>query len=125
MRLAAIGGIALALTAMLSACAPYVQTSVDPEQAAERAVTGAVLGTALGTGIGSVFSINPAIGAVIGAESGAALGAAVGVATTAPIPSYQPVAVPAEAVIPQFYDGWPPGYHSSPGNPETQPPHAG
>ena len=30
-----------------------------------------------------------------------------------------------EAVIPNFYDGWPPGYHAPPGNPETQPPPAG
>jgi hypothetical protein len=42
-----------------------------------------------------------------------------------PTPSYRPIAVPAEAVIPDFYDAWPPGYHSPPLNPETQSPHAG
>ena len=112
----------MALMAGLPACAPL---NVDPEQATERAVTGAALGTALGTGIGSITAINPAIGAVVGAESGAALGAAIGVATSGPLPSYQPIAVPAEAQIPGFYDNWPPGYYSAPANPETQPPHAG
>jgi hypothetical protein len=122
MRLAAVTVIAGALAAMLSACAPG---PVDPEQAAERAVGGAALGTALGTGIGASFAINPAIGAVVGAETGATLGAAAGVITTAPIPAYQPIAVPTEAVIPNYYDGWAPGYHAAPGNPETQSPHPG
>ena len=45
--------------------------------------------------------------------------------TASPIPSYRPLAVPATAVIPGFYDTWPPGYHTIPSNPETQPPPAG
>jgi len=123
MRLAVTGGL-VALAAMLSACAPYVST-VDPEIATERAAVGSVLGAALGTGLGATFAINPAIGAVVGAESGAALGAAVGVITSPPPPTYEPIAVPVEAVIPGFYDGWPPSYYAPPGNPETQSPHAG
>jgi hypothetical protein len=120
MRLAALGLIA---AAALSACnAPQL---VDPQDAAERMVAGEALGTALGTGLGATFAINPAIGAVIGAETGAALGAFTGVITAAPLPTYHPVVVPAQAVIPHFYDGWPPGYHAPPGNPETQQPPAG
>jgi hypothetical protein len=122
MRLAALGALAVGLTAALSACAPV---NVDPEQATERAVIGATWGSALGTGIGSVFAINPAIGAVVGAESGAAIGAGIGVATSAPVPSYKPILVPAEAVIPSFYDDWPPGYHLPPANTEAQPPKEG
>ncbi len=121
MRLASLGAIAVA--AALSACsAPHL---VDPQDAAERMVAGEVLGTALGTGLGVTFAINPAIGAVVGAEAGAALGAFTGIITAAPLPAYHPVAVPAQAVIPHFYDGWPPGYSRPPGNPETQPPPAG
>ncbi len=108
------------LTAMLSAC-----VAQDVEDPGERAVAGAALGSALGTGIGATFAINPAIGAVVGAESGAALGAAAGVLTSPPAPSYTPVAVPAEGVIPGYYDTWPPGYGAPPTNPETQSPHAG
>jgi hypothetical protein len=117
MRLASLAVVA---AIALSACTP-----VDPEDAAERAVGGAAVGTALGVFIGTAGSINPAIGAVIGAETGAALGTAIGIATAAPIPSYHPIAVPAQAVIPRFYDTWPPGYHAPPGNPETVPPPAG
>jgi hypothetical protein len=120
MRLAALGAMAIA-AAVLSACVH----PVDPEDAAERAVAGMVLGSALGTGLGATFAINPAVGSVIGAESGATLGAAVGVMTAAPVPQYQPIVVPTAAVIPGFYDGWPPGYHAPPGNPETQQPPAG
>ncbi len=121
MRLPSLGLIAGA--AILSACAgPHL---VDPQDAAERMVAGEVLGTALGTGLGATFALNPAIGAIAGAETGAALGAFTGVITAAPRPAYHPVAVPAEAVVPHFYDGWPPGYHKPPGNPETQPPPAG
>jgi hypothetical protein len=114
MRIAATGTIAVALAAMLSACAPPYH-SVDPVDASERAAAGMVLGAALGTGIGASFAINPAAGAIIGVESGAA--------TAAPVPEYAPIAVPAEAVIPGFYDNWPPGYYRPPGNPETQSPH--
>jgi hypothetical protein len=122
MRIAATGTIAVALAAMLSACAPPYH-SVDPVDASERAAAGMVLGAALGTGIGASFAINPAAGAIIGVESGAAIGAAIGAATAAPVPEYAPIAVPAEAVIPGFYDNWPPGYYRPPGNPETQSPH--
>ena len=96
---------------------------VDPSDAAERAVVGAALGSALGTGIGASFAINPAIGTIIGAESGAALGAAAGVMTAQPIPDYAPIAVPTAAVIPGFYDTWPPGYHQ-PSIPSQTPPPA-
>src|SRR5579862_4144833 len=120
MRFASLVAIA-AVAASLSACVH----AVDPEDAAERAVGGAAVGTALGVFIGTAGSINPAIGAVIGAEAGAALGTAIGIATAAPIPSYHPIAVPPQPVIPRFYDTWPPGYHAPPGNPETQPPPAG
>lgn len=120
MRLAATGVIAIALTAMLSAC-----VRVDPEEAAERALIGATVGTALGTGLGATFAINPAIGAVIGAESGAAIGALVGAATAQPIPSYTPVAVPAGPVVPEFYDSWPPAYNRVPGSHEMRPDYSG
>ena len=123
MRLAATGAVTV-LAAMLAACAPGFY-AVDPVDASERAAAGAVLGGALGTGIGATFAINPAVGAVVGIESGSAIGAAIGAATAAPAPTYEPIAVPAQAVIPDFYDNWPPGYHRPPGNPETQSPHAG
>jgi hypothetical protein len=115
---------AVAMAATLCACAPEFH-AVDPVDASERAAAGAVLGGALGTGLGAAFAINPAVGAVVGVESGAAIGAAIGVATAAPIPAYEPIAVPAEAVIPGFYDNWPPGFYRPPGNPETQSPHNG
>ena len=121
MRLPSLTAIAVA--AALSACAPL--HPVDPEDAAERMVAGEALGTALGVGLGATFAINPAIGAVIGAETGAALGGFTGIITAAPVPAYHPIAVPAQAVIPHFYDTWPPGYHAPPGNPEIQPPPAG
>ena len=98
---------------------------VDAEDMAERAVVGAALGTALGTGLGAVFAINPAIGAVVGAEAGAALGAAVGVATAQPLPSYAPITLPSAAVIPGFYDTWPPGYRPPPIGSQTPPPEPG
>jgi hypothetical protein len=124
MRFAEIGVVALALAAGLSACAPYTATpyvtAVDPEIATERAATGALLGAALGSGIGATFAINPPVGAIAGAEIGSGVGAALGVMTSPPPPTYAPIAVPAEAVIPGFYDNWPPGYHSPPLNPETQ-----
>jgi hypothetical protein len=123
MRLRAMGVLAVGLVAMLPACG-LVQP-VDPEDAAERAVAGATLGAALGTRLGATFAINPGIGAVIGAEAGAGLGAITGVITAEPIAAYKPIPVPTAAVIPGFYDGWPPGYHPPPGNPETQPPPAG
>lgn len=113
----------MAVAAALSGC--YGPHLVDPQDAYERSVAGATLGTALGTGLGATFAINPAIGAVFGAKAGAEIGAIAGVITAAPIPAYHPVAVPAQAVIPGFYDDWPPGYHKPPNNPETQAPPAG
>jgi hypothetical protein len=99
MRLATTGTLAVALAAMLSAC-----ISVDPEDASERAVAGATLGAGLGAGLGATFAI----------------GGAVGLMTSPPAPTYKPIAVPTEAVIPNFYDAWPPAYHTPPNNPETQ-----
>jgi len=98
---------------------------VDPVDAAERTVVGAALGTALGTGIGASFAINPAIGAVVGAESGATIGAAIGAATAQPLPDYAPIAIPTAAIIPDFYDTWPPGYHPPPVASQTPPPRPG
>jgi len=95
---------------------------VDPVDAAERAVVGAALGTALGTGVGASFAINPAIGAVVGAESGATIGAAIGAATAQPLPDFAPIAIPTAAIIPDFYDTWPPGYHPPPVTSQTPPP---
>lgn len=131
MQRAALGALAVALPALLGACVngridpQQASWRVDPQQATERAAAGAVLGAALGTGLGATFAIDPGLGAVIGAESGGAVGAAIGVATSDPLPSYKPIPVPAEAVIPSFYDGWAPGFLAPPGNPETQSPHAG
>jgi hypothetical protein len=130
MRLIYVGVGLIGLATALSGCAEPGDTGpfglglsrVDPQEATERALAGAALGTALGTGIGVSFAINPAIGAVIGAESGAALGAAVGVATAQPLPSYAPIAVPTEPVIPSFYDTWPPGYYQPPIAAQTPPP---
>ena len=122
MRLAATGTIALVLTTMLSACAP---PRLDPEQTAERAVTGATLGAALGSGLGATVAINPLLGAWIGADTGATLGGAIGIITTPPLPDYKPIAVPTAAVIPNYYDSWPPGYGAPPSNPETTSPHPG
>jgi len=98
---------------------------VDPEEMAERALIGGVLGAALGTGLGATFAINPGLGAVIGVEAGAAIGAAIGAATTPPLPSYAPVAIPAAAVIPGFYDTWPPGYGTPPAASQVPPPPPG
>jgi hypothetical protein len=121
MRLQAICVVVAAV--MLSACG--LVHPVDPEDAAERAVAGMALGSAVGTGLGAIGSINPGVGSIIGAEVGATLGGAIGAATAAPVPTYKPIVVPAEAVIPRFYDEWPPAYHSFPGNPETAQPAAG
>jgi hypothetical protein len=101
---------------------PYQFPRVDAQQAAERAVEGAAIGAALGAGIGTTVGINPGLGAVVGVEIGAPLGAAIGVATTPPLPDYKPIAVPASAVIPGYYDRWPPGYHPPPLGSWTPPP---
>ena len=101
---------------------PYEFPRVDTEQAAERTVEGAAIGAALGASLGAIVAINPAAGALIGTEIGAPLGAAVGYATTPPIPDYKPIVVPASAVIPEFYDRWPPGYHPPPLGSSLPPP---
>ena len=135
MRLITMGAGLIGLAASLCGCViePYVTppapplevARVDPDEAAERALIGGVLGAALGTGLGATFALNPAIGAVVGVESGAAIGAAIGVMTAQPLPDYKPVAVPQEAVIPGFYDTWPPGYRPPPINAQTPPPRPG
>jgi hypothetical protein len=133
MRLIFVGAGLIGLAAAISGCVEPGDTApfgiglsrVDPTEAAERAVAGAALGTALGVGIGATLAINPAIGAVIGAESGATIGAAVGVATAQPLPSYAPIAIPAEPVIPGFYDTWPPGYYPPSISSQTPPPRPG
>jgi hypothetical protein len=125
MRLAITGAI-IVLAASVSACAPYAAppyaTAVDPEQATERAAAGAVLGSAIGSGIGATFATAPPVGVIAGAEIGGGIGAAIGVMTSAPPPTYDPIPVPSQAVIPGFYDNWPPGYHLPPTNTEAQPP---
>ena len=125
----ALIGFAVALSGCVEIYGPgptgFALARVDPEEAAERAIVGSVLGSALGTGIGAVFAINPAIGAVVGAGSGAAIGAAIGVATAQPLPDYAAIAVPSTAVIPGFYDTWPPGYRPPPVTSQTPPPPPG
>lgn len=131
---AALVGLAAGLSAAwLSGCVPVSGPGpspagvarVDPEDAAERALLGGLIGATLGTGLGAIFAINPAIGAVIGVETGAAVGAAIGVATAQPLPSYRPVTVPVAAIIPGFYDSWPPGYRAPPLASQTPPPPPG
>jgi hypothetical protein len=95
---------------------------LDPEEAAERGIAGAALGAALGASLGAIVGINPGLGALVGTEIGAPVGAAIGVATTPPLPDYKPIAVPAAAVIPGYYDRWPPGYHAPPLGSWTPPP---
>ena len=95
---------------------------VDPEEAAERAFIGGMVGGMLGAGVAATASANPAFGAIIGGPAGAAIGAVVGIATTRPLPSYTPIAVPAAPVIPGFYDTWPPGYSAPPAAAQVPPP---
>ena len=101
---------------------PYEFPRVDTQEAAERSLEGAALGAALGTSMGAMFAINPGVGALFGTAVGAPLGAAVGYATTPPLPDYKPIVVPASAVIPGYYDHWPPGYHAPPLGSITPPP---
>jgi len=138
-------GIAIAATAAAPACAPVERGTVavarvrvdtvgitpdvrgetirvDPEEAAERALIGGLVGGVLGVGIGATASANPAFGALVGGSAGAALGSAIGIATTRPLPSYTPIAVPAAPVIPGFYDTWPPGYAAPPNGLQVPPP---
>jgi hypothetical protein len=130
MRLTLVRTALIGLAAVLAGCVDASGTApldlalsrVDPVDAGERAIVGAALGTALGTGIVASFAINPAIGAVVGAESGATVGAAIGAATAQPLPDYAAIAIPASAIIPGFYDTWPPGYHPPPIVSQTPPP---
>jgi len=101
---------------------PYHYPRVDTQEAAERGLEGAALGAALGAGLGATVAINPGFGALIGTEIGAPLGAAIGVATTPPLPDYKPIVVPVAAVLPGYYDRWPPGYHAPPLGSWTPPP---
>ena len=103
----------------------YEFPRVDREQAAERTVDGAAIGAALGASLGAIFAINPGAGALIGTEIGAPIGAAVAYATTPPLPDYKPIAVPVSAVIPGFYDRWPPGQHPPPVGSSVPPPPPG
>jgi hypothetical protein len=122
-------GLAVALSGCVEPYGPAPSviglSRVDPQDAAERAIVGGVVGTALGTGLGASVAINPAIGAAIGAEAGAALGAVIGAATAQPLPDYAPIAVPTAAVIPGFYDTWPPGYSQPAVDAQTPPPRPG
>jgi len=122
-------GLAVALSGCVEPYGPapsaVAVSRVDPQDAAERAIVGGVVGTALSTGIGATVSINPAIGAAIGAETGAAIGAAIGAATAQPLPDYAPIAVPTAAVIPGFYDTWPPGFVQPAITAQTPPPRPG
>jgi hypothetical protein len=139
-------GVATAAAAAVSACVPVERNTVElarvqidtvgaqsvaipeiiraaPEDLAERAVVGGILGGMLGAGVGAIASANPAFGAVIGGPAGAVIGGLVGIATTPPLPSYMPIAIPTAPVIPGFYDAWPPGYRSPPAGAQTPPPH--
>jgi hypothetical protein len=129
MRLAVVGVALICFACAGTGCVPIYNgpvsaegPRVDPEEASERALIGATLGTALGTGLGAGFALNPAIGAVVGAEAGATLGAATGIITAQPLPAYKQIAAPTTAVIPQFYDTWPPGYHIPATASQTPPP---
>ncbi len=130
MRLMVVRAALIGFAAAVSGCVPIYGPNapgpqvarVDPQEAADRALVGSVLGTALGTGIGATFAINPGIGAVVGAETGATLGAAVGVLTAQPLPAYKAIPVSKTAVIPGFYDTWPPGFHPPAAASETPPP---
>jgi hypothetical protein len=138
-------GIATAAAAAASACVPVERNTVEvarvkfdtagsqpvadpefirasPEEIAERAFVGGFVGGTLGAGFAAMASANPAFGAIIGGPAGAAIGAVVGIATTPPLPSYAPIAVPAAPVIPTFYDTWPPGYRSPPIGAQVPPP---
>ena len=133
MRLVVVRAGLIGLAAALSGCieaygpAPYevAVSRVDPQDAAERALVGGIVGSALGTGLGAIASINPAIGVEIGAPAGALLGAAIGAATAQPLPDYAPIAVPTTAVIPGFYDTWPPGFNQPAVDAQTPPPRPG
>lgn len=131
MRRLVVRGVLIGLAAVLSGCveaygpAPFAVARVDPQDAAERALIGSVLGAALGTGIGATVAISPAVGAVIGVQSGAVIGAVIGAATAQPLPEYAPIPIERAALIPSFYDTWPPGYRPPPVASQTPPPRPG
>jgi len=130
MRLTVRGVAAFGLAAALAGCvappggpAPAVSLArVDPEDAAERMLVGSAAGAAVGSGLGAIFSINAGIGSIVGAEAGATIGAAIGAATAHPIPAYKAIPVPVAAVVPEFYDTWPPGYAGGPAATAQVPP---
>lgn len=133
MRLALIGLAMAGLAAATAGCVPantvgggrqpiVTVARVDPQDAADRMVIGTVAGATAGAAIGAIVSINPGLGATVGTEAGGALGAIIGHATAQPLPNYKPIAVPAAAVIPEFYDSWPPGYGPPASVSEAPPP---
>ena len=129
MRLVVVG-LLMGVAAGVGACAPvttarqppFTLARVDRQEAADRAVVGSVVGATLGAGIGAAFAINPGLGAAVGAGIGAPIGAVVGAATAQPLPDYKPIPIPTAAVIPDFYDTWPPGYDRPPVGAELPPP---
>jgi hypothetical protein len=129
MRLVVVA-VLMGVAGVLGACvpansvgqSPITLARVDPQDAADRAAIGGVLGATLGAGLGATFAINPGLGAAVGAEAGGPIGAIVGAATAQPLPDYKPIAVATSAVIPDFYDTWPPGYDRPPVGASTPPP---
>ena len=108
--------------------ASCASTSTDPNDPNAKAKRGAGVGAAAGAIVGAIIgnqSGGNRTGAVVGAAAGAAIGAAIGVMTAQPLPAYKQIAVPQEAVIPGFYDTWPPGSHSPPIAAQTPPPKPG
>lgn len=119
MRVAVTAVLSLALAVSTAACVP--SDLQDPER---RAAIGGLGGATLGAGIGAAFAINPPLGAAIGAGVGGVAGAVIGATTAEPAPSYEPIEIPSVAVLPGFYDSWPPGYHPPPAGSLTPPPPA-
>jgi outer membrane lipoprotein SlyB len=128
MRLVVVG--LLMGVAAVAACSPVYRASqppitlarVDQQDAADRAAVGSVVGATLGAGLGAAFALDPGLGATVGVEVGGPVGAIVGAATAQPLPDYQPIPVPTAAVIPDFYDTWPPGYDRPPVGTAAPPP---
>ncbi len=116
------GGVAAAMALCLGACVETGSARLDPEVAAERGAIGGLLGGLRGPGIGSAVAIDSAVGATIGGPAGFAAGAIIGIATADPLPSYGPVALPGDALVPGFYDSWPPGYYAPALGSRTPPP---
>ena len=122
MRLAALGLIAVA--AALSACAPLIM--VDPQDAAER--DGRRRGARHGAGHRARRHLCDQPGDRRGDRRREPARRSAASPGSSPRRRCRPtIRSPCrlEAVIPHFYDSWPPGYHAPPGNSETQPPPAG